>query len=271
MANTIKIKRGLSSNISSLSLAEGELAVTTDTNELYVNNTTEPINKIRIIKLNGTEQTPSSGVVNLTVPTTLSDFGVTATATELNYVDGVTSSIQTQLNNKAASSHTHAASAITSGTLSIDRGGTGASTAATALSNLGLTATATELNTMDGITATTTELNTLDGITATTTELNYTDGVTSNIQTQLDNKLSLSGGTLTGQLSITSNGQTVTLGSGNSGWCHYTTTAPSHWFNTKVAVCGTILKGSSYNVNVPGVFIQSSTPSAVQTGDIWFS
>ena len=35
--------------------------------------------------------------------------GVTATTTELNYVDGVTSSIQTQLNGKASSSHTHSA------------------------------------------------------------------------------------------------------------------------------------------------------------------
>ena len=33
--------------------------------------------------------------------------GLTATTTELNYVDGVTSNIQTQLNGKAASSHTH--------------------------------------------------------------------------------------------------------------------------------------------------------------------
>ena len=62
------------------------------------------------------------------------------------------------------------ASNITSGTLSSDRlptvpiskGGTGATTAAGALTNLGLTATATELN--------------------------YTDGVTSNIQTQLNTK-----------------------------------------------------------------------------------
>lgn len=38
---------------------------------------------------------------------TLSSFGVTATATELNYMDGVTSNVQTQLNGKAASSHTH--------------------------------------------------------------------------------------------------------------------------------------------------------------------
>lgn len=37
----------------------------------------------------------------------LGSFGVTATATELNYVDGVTSNIQTQLNGKAASSHNH--------------------------------------------------------------------------------------------------------------------------------------------------------------------
>ena len=35
----------------------------------------------------------------------LSDLGLTATAAELNYVDGVTSNIQTQLNGKAASSH----------------------------------------------------------------------------------------------------------------------------------------------------------------------
>lgn len=38
---------------------------------------------------------------------TLAQLGVTATAAELNYVDGVTSSIQTQLNSKAASGHTH--------------------------------------------------------------------------------------------------------------------------------------------------------------------
>ena len=59
-----------------------------------------------------------------------------------------------------------------------------------------------------GITATAAELNTLDGVTATTTEINYLDGVTSAIQTQLNNKASishthnnylpLSGGTLTG-------------------------------------------------------------------------
>lgn len=44
---------------------------------------------------------------------TLSSFGVTASAAELNFTDGVTSNIQTQLNGKAAESHTHTVSQIT--------------------------------------------------------------------------------------------------------------------------------------------------------------
>lgn len=74
-----------------------------------------------------------------------------------------------------------------------------------ALVNLGLTATAAEINTLDGITATVAELNILDGVTstaaelnildgvtATATELNYVAGVTSAIQTQLDAKAAAS-------------------------------------------------------------------------------
>lgn len=44
---------------------------------------------------------------------TLSDLGLTADATELNYIDGVTSAVQTQLDGKAASSHSHAISDVT--------------------------------------------------------------------------------------------------------------------------------------------------------------
>lgn len=51
-----------------------------------------------------------------------------------------------------------------------------------------ITASATELNSLDGLTATTAELNILDGVTATTAELNFVDGVTSNVQTQLNAK-----------------------------------------------------------------------------------
>jgi hypothetical protein len=39
--------------------------------------------------------------------------GITASTVELNYVDGVTSAIQTQLNGKAATVHTHTLSQIT--------------------------------------------------------------------------------------------------------------------------------------------------------------
>ena len=53
------------------------------------------------------------------------------------------------------------------------------SSASTALTNLGLTSTAAELNILDGVTATATELNILDGVTSTTAELNILDGVTS--------------------------------------------------------------------------------------------
>jgi len=58
-----------------------------------------------------------TGTVSL--PSTTSIGSVSST--ELGYVDGVTSSIQTQLNGKAASSHTHAASDITSGQLASAR------------------------------------------------------------------------------------------------------------------------------------------------------
>lgn len=70
-------------------------------------------------------------------------------------------------------------------TIAISEGGTGATTAATALTNLGITSTAAELNA-------------LDGITATVTELNYTDGVISNIQTQLNDKAPSSAPTFSG-------------------------------------------------------------------------
>lgn len=63
------------------------------------------------------------------------------------------------------------------------------------------------------VTATAAELNKLDGCTATTTELNYVDGVTSNIQTQLDGKITagatsgngISGSASSGTFTVTSN------------------------------------------------------------------
>jgi len=91
--------------------------------------------------------TVADGVVTVAgeVSMTTLDIGgtnVTATAAELNILDGVTSTAS-ELN-------------------ILD----------------GVTATASELNILDGVTSTTSELNILDGVTSTATELNILDGVT---------------------------------------------------------------------------------------------
>ena len=54
----------------------------------------------------------------------LGSFGVTATAAQLNFCSGVTSNIQTQLNNKAASSHTHT-NIVSRGNVTAESGVTG--------------------------------------------------------------------------------------------------------------------------------------------------
>lgn len=86
------------------------------------------------------------------------------------FVDETKAYVDESVSTKANSSHNHAASNITSGTLSSDRlptvpivkGGTGATTAAAALTNLGITATAAELNYVDGVTSNVqTQINTL--------------------------------------------------------------------------------------------------------------
>ena len=107
--------------------------------------------------------------------------GVTATAAELNIMDGVTS---TTAEINTLDGFTGAAADLN---YAKDLRATGVTT--TEFDKLdGLTASTSELNIMDGVTATTAELNKMDGVTATTGELNYVDGVTSNIQNQLNTK-----------------------------------------------------------------------------------
>lgn len=116
-----EVKTNATSNESSI----GSLTDRMSTSETDIDNLE---NRVTPISLGGTGATTTSeALVNL---------GLTATASELNFVDGVTSNIQTQIDGKASSSHNHSASNITSGTLAIARGGTGASTASNAVSNL---------------------------------------------------------------------------------------------------------------------------------------
>ena len=70
-------------------------------------NTTYTLTKSgSTIILKGSDGSETS-VTDANTTYSLSSFGVTATAAELNYMDGVTSNVQTQLNGKAASNHSH--------------------------------------------------------------------------------------------------------------------------------------------------------------------
>lgn len=126
-----------------------------------------------------------------------------------------------------------------SGTVAIANGGTGATTAATALTNLGLTATAAELNT-------------LDGITATVTELNYCDGVTSNIQTQLNAKAS----TEHNHKGQNINPSCLELGSGASGHGGY---IDFHYNDSTDDYTSRIIESASGTINVDAKLTTTGT------------
>ena len=101
--------------------------------------------------------------------------GATLTTTELNYVDGVTSAVQTQIDGKQPlDGELTELATMASGTA-----GALADLTQTEVEILdGATVTTSELNILDGVTSTATELNILDGVTATTAEINKLDGVT---------------------------------------------------------------------------------------------
>lgn len=144
------------------------------------------------------------------------------TDTEIGYLSGVTSAVQTQLNSKLQPTITSVAQGdiiYYNGTawVNLARGTNGQALYSTATSigwntptingiPIGGSAnqylaknTATDFDAswvtlttakITDITATAAELNIMDGVTATTTEINYIAGVASPIQTQLDGKLS---------------------------------------------------------------------------------
>ena len=116
-----------------------------------------PVTTSGTITLAGTLAVANGGTGSTTAAGALTNLGLTATATELNYTDGVTSAIQTQLNAKQATI-TGGATSITSSNLTVSRALVSDGSGKVAVSAV------------------------------TSTEVGYLDGVTSNIQTQLNAK-----------------------------------------------------------------------------------
>jgi len=160
--------------------------------------------------------TPAATITTLTLGAT----AITATGTELNYVDGVTSAIQTQFSNKqpldaaltSISGLTTAANQMIYTTASDTYAATSLTLAGRQL--LDDADAAAQLVTL-GLTATAAELNALDGITASVAELNFVDGVTSAIQTQLNAKQPLDDD-LTALAAIGTTGILVRTGAGTA-------------------------------------------------------
>jgi hypothetical protein len=207
--------------------------------------------------------TPSSHITDETKHLTSAQNtwidAITATATEVNYLSGTTSSVQNQLDNKqpldgdltsiaalagtsglarktaantwALDTNTYltgnqsisfTGDATGSGTTSVAltlanvgtpgtyrsittdaKGRVTAGTNPTTLAGYGITDAAPSSHLTDDTRHLTTAQNTwIDAITATSTEVNYISGTTSSVQNQLNSKLNLSGGTLTGNIVV---------------------------------------------------------------------
>jgi len=124
--------------------------------------------------------------------------GALLTTIELNYVDGVTSAIQTQLDGKAAThSHpynnyvhptSHTASQISDFDTEVSNNTSVAANTTKISYTAALAVAANTAKVSYPGSASAAELNILDGALLTTIELNYVDGVTSAIQTQLNGK-----------------------------------------------------------------------------------
>jgi hypothetical protein len=154
-AVSASVSTGLQFNLSGAIEIDANVTTTSGTQTLTNKTISTADNSITVVAADISDVTASAAELNVL-------DGITATTTELNYVDGVTSAIQTQLDAKAP-----LANATFTGTIALP--------STTSIGNVSAT------------------------------ELGYVDGVTSAIQTQLDAKADLSGDTFTGDVVISSN------------------------------------------------------------------
>jgi len=209
-AAELNILDGVTATAAELNLMDGVTATTAELN--HVDGVTSNVQTQMDTKapvagptFTGTLAAPT---INASTALQIGGAAITATAAELNKMDGVTVSAS-DINSVTAKAPTAdptftgtATAPTINASTALQIGGVAISSTAAELNILdGVTSTAAELNILDGVTSTATELNLLDGVTATTAEINYVDGVTSAIQTQLNAKAATASPTFSGTVS----------------------------------------------------------------------
>ena len=165
------------------------------------------------------------------------ETGTYPSLTELSYVKGVTSAIQTQINSKGSGTVTSVvlsagtsgtdvnisnSAVTTSGTITINIPDAGATnrglitTGSQVISGAKSFSTAPILSTISASLILATDVSSnIQGLSTATypslTELTYVKGVTSAVQTQLNNKFNTSGGTVSGNLTVTGTTTSATI------------------------------------------------------------
>ena len=140
-ASELNILDGVTATATELNLMDGVTATTAELNHVdgVTSNVQTQMDTNAPVASPTFTGTVTGPTINASTALQIGGVAVTATAAELNIMDGVTATA-TELN-------------------IMD----------------GVTSTTAELNILDGVTSTATELNILDGVTATTAELNYND------------------------------------------------------------------------------------------------
>lgn len=199
------------------------VASITSDDVVYANDPNKTVTTL-LDTLNSTATATTAQPADINVLTGLAAYGLTAadlqrvadtnaSSAEINYLSGVTSSIQTQLNSLSA-----AIPAPISGLTAASNDLNLLAGAAAGTGNFsGKAISSTEIGYLDGLTsniqtqlstkrdtATAIGISEISGASISITELNYLQGVTSSVQTQFNNiattYLKLTGGTLTGAL-----------------------------------------------------------------------
>jgi hypothetical protein len=194
--------------------------------------------------------------------------------TEIGYLNGVTSSIQTQLDDKSTASKTET---FTNKSISL-----GSNTVTSTLAQLNTAVSDADVASLAGTetltnkTLTSPKINEDVAVTATATELNYVDGVTSAIQTQLDGKVDESLFDAKGDLLVASADNTPTkLTVGTNGYILTANTSAANGIEWAAAPAGyspptlgsTQIASGATVTTIAGLTLSTPTVSGLAVSD----